>query len=573
MKVKKFLALAIIGIMSFTGIAFSAPVEDTLSKCPDESAYMVLRLEDAQEFMKWIFSRQNIDTFMPLILASEDSNEILGAIEMISAFAENTPLKSTAILAGMRGEDVPALFFQMAFTVKPESDPIVKRISDGSAKAVDIAKLFLGNDNPIVAFAETMIKVENTGDNVLKIDNELFLKAVDGTIILGLSEDNIKSSINAIEHSDLRLFGEKADFERKFNDKDFLFFHVAPKTAKIIDELDDDDDDKGDDDFNLEEYMDKPLNIELGFSKIPDKFIMSIATNWKDALKKAYRDKIFANNKSTKPVKGGYMNLAGVKAPLLAFSGFLDIGSLKNSYSVNEDLKTAWEVLTKNLRLRFGITEENFVETFKGPFSLSIGDNVTFETFKLPALYTQTTTNPEKFFGTLSKSQHFHKIKDGILQVDSSVSPVPCLVENKGDVLGIHFAELDNISKKPELKPALESALSREAVSIVWIDFAQIQSWLFDSENSVMPMVEPIARLTGYGEIFDAVKDVLNAELSVPSLSVIGDSIDMIHVEFNLADIKPSNGLFSKLVSASKKFMSLDDKKEDKVEDKDKETD
>ena len=561
---KKFLALLLAGILILSGTAFSATVEDALTNCPEESVYMVLKLDDAQTFLKWIFSRENIDTFMPLILASEDSNEILGAIEMISAFAENTPLKSIAILAGLTGNS-PAPFFQMAFTTKPESDPIVKKIADGSANSVDLAKLFLGNDSPLASFAESMIKVEKANDNILKIDNELFIKAVDGMIVAGLNEDSIKSSINALEHSDLRLFG---NHERKFADKDFAFFHFDPKTSEVLEALADDDDDKKDVKVSdIKEYFDKPLNVELGFTRIPDKFTISFAANTLTALKKSYIEKVFPTLGKVAPVKGGYMNPMGIKSPLFAMSGILNISSLKNV----EELKGSWEVLTKNLQKRFGISEEAFIKAFSGAFSLAVADNVTFESFKIPAVYSKTITNPESIFGTLSKSQHFHKVQEGVLQIDSSLSPVPFLVENKGDSLGMYFAELANISSKPELKPAFEALLNREAISLCWVDFAQIQSWIFDPENGVMPMVEPLAKIMGFGEIFDAAKNVLGAELSVPSMAVIGDSFEVGHMEFNIVDVKPENGFFAKLVSATKKFMDFGKKVEDKEDKEEKE--
>ena len=545
MKAKRFLLAALLGVFMFTGGVFAAEVEDALTPAPEQSVYAVLKLDDAGALLKWIFSQENIDTFMPLIIASENSNEIMGAVEMVRAFAENTPLSSAALLVGVTGDKNPEPFFKLAFNAKPEAEIFVKKIAEGTAEAGDIAKLLIGKDNPMVSLAESMIKVEKGEDNILQVDNELFLKAQDGMIVAGLSADDVKAALNALNDESARLFANKI---RRFAPKDFAWLHVDPVTLDNFDE---------DDEIDIEEvkkYLEKPLDIELGFMRVPEKFLMSVAYNFKEALSKEYYKKTgmkqdYAN------VKGGYINLAGVKAPLLAFGGMLNIDGLK----LTEEGREGWKEFVKQAKLRFGIAEKDLTNLFNGAMSLVMNDNVTVEGFKIPAVYiSQTGTDgaAEQIFANFEKSPHFHKVQDGILQIDSSLSPAPILVAKDGETLKLDLAELENISASPELKPALKELLNTEASSSLWLDFAAIQSWILAPENGVLTILEPLARFSGQGETFDALKEVLSAKFSVPSMFIHSDSLEVIHTEFQIDEnVKAEEGLMSKLVKIARKFM------------------
>jgi len=557
MRTKKFLLALVLCVTVFTASAFAVEVEDALTPAPEQSVYAVFRLDDTQALLKWIFSKEHVDTFMPLILASESSNEILGAVEMISAFAENTPLKSAALLVGVMGDKNPEPFFKMAFNVKDDAEPFVKKISDGTAEAVDIAKLVMGKNNPMVSFAETMIKVEKADDNILKVDNELFLKAQDGMIIAGLSADDVKNSLNALEDEKARLFTNKA---RRFAPKDFAWFHVDAKTLDTLDE---------DDEVDIEEvekYLDKPLDVELGFMRVPGKFLLSIAANLKDAL----TEKAFAasslNRYINKTSKGGYINLAGAKNPLLVLAGMFNVEGLKMS---SEGIEI-WNELVKQAKNRFGISEDDLRDLFAGSLSITVNDNVTIEGIKVPAFYFSLTGKDgtaEKIFEKLEKSPYLHKVQDGVLQVNTDLSPAPCFITRKGNELGINVAELANISAETALKPELEELLKVDSISSSWIDFAGIQSWILAPENGVLTTLEPIARIFGQGELYDACKEVLEAKFSVQSMSMHSDSIEVVHTEFAIDEnVKAEDGFLAKLVKISKKFLDLTQKVEEKPE-------
>ena len=567
MRMRKILCLAIFAIMlcvtashalslgeilGANTVKESAKTENALSPRPEDSVYVMLKLDDTGSFLKWIFSRENINILMPLIIGSEDSNEIMGVVEVLSSIAENTPVKSLAIVSGINKEDAKRqdTYFQLAFTVSPEAEPYVKKIADGKAEASDFARLLLGVNSPLLSMAETMLKAERE-DDMFKIDNELFVKAHDGLIVMGSSANEVKAALNALSDEKSRLF---ATTKRRFNAKDFAFIHFDFNTASM---LDDDDDDKTLAEFDTGTVFEKPLDVEFAFTKLADKFIMSTGLNFAQTLKKEYADKVTTANKSISPVKGGHIDItnAGTKSPLLAFGGYLHITGIKDV--PDNDAKKAWDFMVKQLKNRFGITEEEFAGLFTGPFSFVVNDSVTYEGFNIPAIYTSQTGRDDsaaKVFDKLSKSKHFQKVKEGILQADSSLSPVSCLVQDKGATLGIDFAELATIGGKPEMKPALNDLMNSPAVVAMWLDFASIQSWLNSDENGFMMMLGPLATFSGFGKHFQAFRDIVGAELSVPAMSIRLEDYETIHTEFSLADVNPENGLIAKIVKVYRDF-------------------
>ncbi len=517
--------------------------ENALTAKPSNSVYFVLKLEDTSAFLKWLASDENINPFMPLIIKSEDSNDILGGIEFFRAFATKTPLKSAAIVAGAYDPDTKQPpFFQMAFTVDSSMAGTVRKITDGTAEDVDFVKLLLGNDNPITAIAQTMVKAEKLNDGSYRIDNELFLKAEGDMILVAMSPDELKDSVNALNGDGARLFG---GLKRQFTEKDFMIAHVDYNTLDKIDT----DHSLDSADKLVTEIFDKPLNFECAFESQPEKFVFSFAVNLMEAMKKEYADKM---PPLVKPVKGSYMTLAGTKSPIFAVGGQMKLAGLKDS----SDTKDLWTELVRQLRVRFGISEKEIAEFFDGAFSFVVNDSVTYEGFKIPALYISQTGikgAAGKIFSHLTKSPHFQKVQEGILQLDTSISPVSCLIQDKGETLGINFAELSSLNGKPIVKPVLQSLLDSVGIAAVWVDFDGIRAWIMDDENGVMALM-PMAKMFGMGDLAEAANDILTAEYSVPSFSFRAEGLEKFRFEFTNAKINPENGIFARAVKIYQKF-------------------
>ncbi|MBQ9390404.1 MAG: hypothetical protein IJU07_09550, partial [Synergistaceae bacterium] len=65
----------------------------------------------------------------------------------------------------------------------------------------------------------------------------------------------------------------------------------------------------------------------------------------------------------------------------------------------------------------------------------------------------------------------------------------------------------------------------------------------------------PMAKMMGFGEVVEAVRYVLTAEFSVPSMSFMALTPEELRFEFANASINPENGLFAKLIGVYLKFM------------------
>ena len=114
MKVKFFAVLAILGLLIFSGAAYSAQTEDALSSRPDDAVYMVLRLEDTARFLQWLFSKDNLNLFMPLIMKGQSQADVMVIAETINAFVSVSPLRSAAVVVGVTRKDVKSPFLQAA---------------------------------------------------------------------------------------------------------------------------------------------------------------------------------------------------------------------------------------------------------------------------------------------------------------------------------------------------------------------------------------------------------------------------------------------------------------------------
>ena len=541
MKLRKIFCAAVLVIAVFTTSALAAP-QDALSLKSNDSVYVAMGLSDAGNFARWLLSQENIDAFMPLILASESSNEIIGYLEVIRSITAHMPLESVALVAGVNKGDIDEPFMQMAFTVAPELNSIVSKIKDGSAQDSDFAKLFLGTNSPMLTFAETMIKTERGEDGVYTIDNVIKFKAEGDLLVLALSDSDLKSALNALDVEGARLFHNVG---RKFDTEDFIFTHLDFDTIKTFD------DDK--DLQKIASMFKAPLNAELGFQRVPDRFTASFTFNLREALIKAVADKL--NNMTLTPVKGSYINLdtaGGSSSPIIALGGIFNAARLYD----NDDAKKAIQNLAKLIQSVLGITEEELLSLINGPFFIIVNDSINLDSFKIPALYMSFTGQEgaaAKIFEKLSASKFFSRIQEKILQLDSSISPVSFLVVNNEGSINFNFADLTSLNDKPQPSEKFAELISKTGISALWIDFEGIQKWIAD--NNVIAILSPMAKMFGYGKIAEDAATILSAKFSVPSFAIWGESDEIVHFIFNIADVAPEDGILVRIVKICKDYM------------------
>lgn len=548
MKAKKFLAAAVLCSLLFAGTAFAFQPEDALSARPDDSLYAVFRLEDISRLLKWALSAEDIKLYAPLIFDKATLPQATFVLELASKLAEVIHMRSVALNVGITRNDIKdnAVFFQMAFTVAPEAGGLLAKIADGTATASDVAQMLAG-DKTTAEFLEMMLEVETDKNNILKVNETFFMTAKDDLVLIGASLNDIRLSLRALAEEDTRFL---AKTERRFSEKDFSLLHIDYATAADLD-------DEGEfDELDARKYFEKPFEVEYAYNRLPDKFTVSMAMNLTKALRKEYADQILKTAEAAPKVKGGNMDITGVggkTSPLVAVGSHINFEAVKNDAL----LKPIARSILRNLRVRFGISEEEASDILNCSFSAMVNGTVTFEGFKIPALYMSFTGKEgaaAKVFDKITKSQHFSKVQEGIYQLDTSISPIACLVQNRGETIGVDFAELASFSEKPEFKPKFAELLERESISSIWIDFAGIQDWINSDDNGVFATLTPLAALMGYGKYVKALQDVLNAELSVPSMSIWAESVEVVHSEFEVKEIDAEKGLFATLLRIYQDF-------------------
>ena len=561
MKVKKLAVFLVLALVIFSGSAYAANPEDALTSRPEDSVYMVLKLHDTSSFLRWMFSKENVEIFAPLFMKGKSKLQILAASELMSALAAMNPIRSSAVVFGMTKNDAKQKnqFVQAALTFSPEVRTSVLRIEAGLADASDIAKLLIG-DTAAAKFAETMIKLQKEKDNIFRVNNDIFMAAVKDTVLVGSSITEVRKALKSLNDKDTRLFTKKA---RKFTAEDFALMHVDYETITAINT----DNGKLSDDLNAGKYFAKPLEGEIAFTRQPDKFLMSLAFNFMDALTKKYADKLSEQAATWEYTEGGHIDLdaVGSSSPLLAIGTYINFDALNEI----DEWKPVMKAILRNMRVRFKVSDDETKALLSGPLSLVVNGTVTYESFKIPALYVTQQGKKgaaAKVYEKFTQSPNFSKVKDGILQLDTSISPVSCLAADKGEKLGVYFAELPSLEQKPELKPALAELMTKKSTASCWVDFAGIQSWILDDNNGVMMMLAPLMTFGGYGKYYKALQDVLTAELSVPSMSIWGKAPEILHIEFALKDIAPENGLFMRILRAYQNLTAPTVSSNDKAE-------
>lgn len=548
MKTKKLVAIAVLCAALFASTAYALQPEDALSTRPEDSIYFVLRLDDTTRLLKWICSPENIKLYFPLLLGESSIEQATFIAEFASKIAEVMPLRSLAVNVGMTRKDIEDNdpFIQAAFTVAPEAAPIVAKVADGTATASDIAKMLVGDETAAQLF-ESMLKIEPDKNNFLIVNNAVCMTAKDDVILVASSLKDIRLSLRALAEEDSRFLAKK---QRRFNEKDFALFHVDYETLVEL---------KGNtksNDVDIRQFFAKPLEIEFAFNRQPNKFTMSTAMNLSTAFRKPYSDMIAQKLKSLKTAAGGNIDIAsigGKTSPLAAIGSTLDFTVLKEDSATKSYVKS----LLRNLRVRFGISEEEAEALFNGQFSAVVNGNVTFEGFKIPALYMSFTGKEgaaAKVFDKIMKSQHFSKVQEGIYQLDTSISPIACLVHDRGETLGVYFAELASLSEKPEFTPTFAELMKHESVNTMWIDFAGIQEWINSDDNGVFATLAPLAAIMGYGKYLKALQDVLHSDLSVPSMAIWSENVEVVHTEFDVKDMDEEKGLLATLLRLYQEF-------------------
>ena len=538
-------------------MAWAAGPEEALSARPEKSVYSVLRLEDLGGFLRWALSEENLK----LIAAAPNTGLDEGTIQLVVAALSTVPVKEAALVVGQTDpKGLP--FLQVALAVPAGAE--LDRLASGKGTAADLMTLVLGADNPLLAMlgGEAPFAMAPQDGNVYTLDDTLALAARDGLILLSLSMDDLKAGITALESGKDRLA-----LKRRFDAKDFALLHADPSALEALSKAQTDENGPSEEDYKLlREVLRTPLEVELGFERFPERFLLSTGWNFEEAMAENYAA-YFKKMMAAPRVPGGHITLLGEGSPIFALGMLLNMEGFADNPS--PEIKQAWKELVEGLA-SLGVSERELADLLADGLSLVAGGRVPYEGFRIPGAYLALNGQAGAAASVLDK---LAKVGEGALapaqvegwekayRVDPSAAPVPCVVGVKGETLFLGLAETSTLAGTPAPSPKLEELLKKESGGSLFFDFEGILSYLKDEFVGMSPM---LAMITGDSSVMEHILEVLDAKLSVPSLSAWSPSGDMALWEFALADVPAEDGLLVRLIKAGSAIAEAAEKAEEK---------
>ncbi len=538
--------------------AWGAVPQEALSAKPEGAVYAVLNVDDLGGLARNILSSENIDLFAPLM----DEDTLNGA-RMASAIVSKMPVRDAALVVGTDENLVP--FLQIALALPEDLRPKLDLVANGKAKAEDIVSLVLGDG--ALAFGPLIAAVPEQGaqGTWYSLNGQLAVAAREGLLLVGLSSADLEASIKALAAPTERLAVKRRHEARSFSmlHLDFPTLLKIAKEQEAKEKSGEKEEKKLDDvDLNaLRDYFKAPLEIEYGFERKPDSFLVSMAANVEEALNSVYLKRL----SQLKPVPGGELFLTGAGRPLFALSSKV---SFKGAdLEVYPEIAKLWKEGIQTLA-RYGITEAEVESLLSGSVSLVCGGSSTFAGAKTSGVYLALTgrdgaassifrkaTENEELAAMLPAAPVDVKDWEKVLQVDPAMLPVSALLGVKGETLFLGLQDAASLNAAPELSERLKALLEKTSMGTSFIDFESIQAFLNGAVNDrSSPLHDLLANL--HPAMLGLVKDVLGAELSIPFIGVWTPRFDTAFAEHALVDVPADKGLMARIVRAASQFKS-----------------
>lgn len=538
-------------LMLWVSAAWGAVPQEALSKRSPKAIYMALNIDDLGGLVRYVLSSENIDLFAPLM----DEKTLEGA-RMISAAVSKMPVGTVALVAGTDENLVP--FLQLALALPAELQPKLDLVESGQAKAEDIVSLLLGDGALVFApLLESELRKGDQGFYSLK-DGSVVLTARSGLLLMGLSAGDLEASLKALADREERL-----PLNRRLEAKNLSLLHLDFATMLHIAESQRSKDEASEkpldeiDTNALGAYFKAPLEIEYGYEKTPEHFLVSVAANAEEALSSAYLERLA----EIKPEAGGALFLTGAGRPLFALGSKW---SFKGSdLAVYPEIVNLWKEGV-GLLARYGISEGEVENLLSGSFSLVCGGSASVMGGKTPGAYLALTgregaaasifkkiVGNEDFSSAIPTVPVEMKGWEAVLQVDPALLPLPVLLGVKGETLLLGIQDAASLNAAPELSAELRSLLEKDSMSTSFFDFKAIGAALnniLNDEKSPLPGLLP-------SETLPLLKGVLGAELSVPFVGIWAPRSDRAFAEGLLVEVPAGKGLMAEIVKAASSLL------------------
>lgn len=532
-------------LMLWVSAAWGAVPQEALSKRSPKAIYMALSIDDLGGLVRYVLSSENIDLFAPLM----DEKTLEGA-RMISAVVSKMPVGTAALAAGTDENLVP--FLQLALALPAELQPKLDLVESGQAKAEDIVSLLLGDGGLVFApILESELRKGDQGFYSLK-DGSVVFTARSGLLLMGLSAGDLEASLKALADREERL-----PLNRRLEARNLSLLHLDFATMlHIAESRKDEASEKPFDEIDanvLGAYFKAPLEIEYGYEKTPEHFLVSVAANVEEAFSSAYLERLA----EIEPEAGGALFLTGTGRPLFALGSKWSFKS--SDLAVYPEVANLWKEGI-GLLAQYGISEAEVENLLSGSVSLVCGGSASVMGGKSPGAYLALTgregaaasifkkiVGNEDFSSALPTVPVEMKDWEAVLQVDPALLPLPVLLGVKGETLFLGIQDAASLNAAPELSAELRSLLEKSSMSTSFFDFKAIGAALnniLNDEKSPLPGLLP-------SETLPLLKGVLGAELSVPFVGIWAPRSDRAFAEGLLVEVPAGKGLMAEIVKVA----------------------
>jgi hypothetical protein len=524
--------------------------EDALSARPEKSVYSVVRVDDLNGLLQNTFSPANIE-----MIASLANPEDAQGVRLVASFASQIPARSVIAAFGMTADKKP--FMQIAASMPGSVRSKLDRVSDGSATAVELITLLLGDAGMMFAAAVTMEVHQGAKGPYYTLDGQAAFAAKDDLLLIASSPAELEASLGALEKKENRL-----TLKRRFDSPNYWQMHMHMHTIAALAE------EAGDKDFGkpgaFAELFKAPLEFEAAFSSKPGSFRLSFAANILESVADSGR------YKDMKPAIGANLFLAGGGRLLFAFSGPLAFKAA--DLATQPEILAGWNKLVKELE-KINISERDMEDLLNGSFSVTFGSDATIlgrRTLGGYVAFTGREGAAGKILGKMMDNEAFSQAVpmaplkvdgwDSAFAVDPALVPVPLVLGVMKDTFFAGFVDSAALAKTPELPVEASQMLEDPLFGRGVIDTAAIWSWLRGE------FADPDSLLSAH-MAEDAPKDVLNtimdAELAVPFVKVWSSELEETILECTVADVPEGKRLLPRLIEAGQSLASQGDEEDE----------
>jgi len=523
-------------VLTLSGAALGLQPQDALSARPAESLYTVLRIDNLNGLLQYIFSPANVELVAQLL--GSDEAQI---VNLIASLASQIPAQSVLIGLGMTNEGP---FIQAVASMPDSARPKLDRVADGSAGGVEIVTLLLGDGGMMFAGGFEPEKTVGAKGPFYSVLGMGAIAAKDNLLLLTSSQAELEAAIDALEKAENRL-----SFKSRFESPNYWQIHVDMQTAAGLAGMFGDSVPGLTEAYDqLSEFFKAPLEIEFGLTLKPESVLLSCAMNILECLADS------AVFEGLKPVPGGNLLLAGGGKLLLALSS--PIAFKIPNMSGQPEVAEAWDKAIEGLE-KINLTAGDLEDLLNGSFSIAFGSDATVMGASVPGGYLAFTGREGAAARILGKIMGIEELEgaplvalnvDGwssVFTVDPAVSPAPIVFGVTNDTLFAGVVNPAALADKPELPAEITGMLGDTLFAVGVIDIIGMWNRL---RQEVADPGSLLSSMVPDPSFKDLLNFVLEADLSVPLVKMWSPELELCFTEFSLADIPQEKRLIPRLI-------------------------